>query len=230
MELIFNLADAFKRFHSNGTIEIQPRTIIVGQTLRQTTIAPLGRIKLFGVRFQTAGAQMFFDFPLNELSDRIEAPETVLGATGKYLEERINLAASTKERLAVIENMIVERLALKNGFDFAMARAAKIIETANGLISVEELSKQVGIGSRHLERKFRQKIGLSPKSLCRIIRLQTLLNVLKTNRAKSWTELTMDFGYFDQAHLIRDFKQFTGKTPLTYLAENGRLTDIFTGL
>ena len=230
MELIFNLADSFKRYHFDGTAEIQPNTIVVGQTLRSTMIEPLGKINLFGVRFQTAGAQVFFDFSLNELTDKIENLESVLGVKGSQLEDQIIHLISTQNRIALIEKLMTEKMRLKNRFDKVITHAAKIIETTNGLISVEKLSKVVGVGSRHLERKFQKHIGISPKSLCRINRIQTVLNVMKRKQIESWADLTMDFGYFDQAHFIRDFKSFTGKTPLVYLTDNNQLTDIFTGL
>ena len=230
MELIFNLADSFKRYHSDGTAEIQPTTLVVGQTLQSTTIEPLGKINLFGVRFQTAGAQVFFDFSLNELTDKIENLPSVLGAKGKQIEDQIIHSISTQNRIALTEKLIIEKMRSKNRFDEAIAHAAKIIETTNGLISVEKLSKVVGVVSRQLERKFQKHIGISPKSLCRINRIQTVLNVMKSKQIESWADLTMDFGYFDQAHFIRDFKSFTGKTPMVYLADNNQLTDIFTGL
>jgi hypothetical protein len=72
IEIVFNLADKFRRFHSNGKIEIQPSAIVVGQMRRAIRIEPLGKINLFGIRFQTIGAYHFFPFSLDELTDKIE--------------------------------------------------------------------------------------------------------------------------------------------------------------
>ena len=229
IELIFNLATPFKRYHFDGTTEIQPRSIIVGQTLKHTTIKPLGHINLFGVRFQTAGAHIFFDFPLNELTDKIENLDNVLAIKGKYLEQRINEANSVNDRIALIENEVSKKMTFGTYFDISTAEVVKIIEAAHGLISIENLSKKVGISSRQLERKFQQYIGLSPKSFCRIKRIQSILDVMNTGEIDSWADLTLGFGYFDQAHFVRDFKLFTGKSPTVYLAVTKQMTDIFVG-
>src|SRR5215468_1301133 len=72
VEIVFNLGDRFKRFHGDGTIELQPRSIVAGQMRGSVLIGPTGSVRLFGIRFRPAGARAFFRFPLFEITDRIE--------------------------------------------------------------------------------------------------------------------------------------------------------------
>ena len=89
-ELIFNLADPFKRYHPDGIIELQPRTLIVGQMRCPALIQPTGRVKLFGIRFRPSGAYPFLRFPQHELDDMILDLKTVWSSWGMELEERIH--------------------------------------------------------------------------------------------------------------------------------------------
>jgi hypothetical protein len=86
IELIFNLAEKFRRHHSGGEIEIQPETLIAGQMRRYAMIEPAGRVKLFGVRFHPHGAHPFFQFALSELTDQLERKfQQIVGITPKFL-------------------------------------------------------------------------------------------------------------------------------------------------
>jgi len=89
VEIVFNLGDRFQRFHADGTIELQPRSIIAGQMRGSVLIGPTGRVRLFGIRFQPAGAGAFFRFPLFEITDRIEPLQAVWSNEGCYLIEKL---------------------------------------------------------------------------------------------------------------------------------------------
>ncbi len=91
--------------------------------------------------------------------------------------------------------------------------------TANGQLQVYELSKQININRRQLERKFSSTIGLSPKQLSKTIRLQATLKMLLNKQFTSLTALAYEGDYYDQAHFIKDFKEFTGLTPKEFYGE-----------
>lgn len=229
LEIVFNLADRFRRYHSNGKIEIQPRTILVGQMRKFIHIEPLGKINLFGIRFQTIGAYHFFKFSLNELTDKIEQLDLVLDRDDKSLEEQINEALNTQNRISVIENFLTKKLAAEKSTDRATETIVEKILVNSGMISVSGIAKEVGISQRQLERHFQQKVGVSPKFYCRIIRLQKILNAVRQEDSANLSNLALAFGYYDQAHFIHEFKEFSGKSPGAFLQDENRMAELFSG-
>jgi len=96
--------------------------------------------------------------------------------------------------------------------------------------SVEDLSKKMSVNRRQLERKFAAVIGLSPKQLSKIIRLQAALKLLQSKDFISLSSIAHESEYYDQAHFIRDFKEFTGLSPKQFYADNLRMSAFFSGI
>lgn len=226
-EIVFNLADRFRRFHSDGKTEIQPRAILVGQMRQFVEIKPLGRINLFGVRFQTIGAYYLFRFSLDEITNKILSLDEILDKSGNYLEEQINEALNMNERISIIENFLACQLSNKLQTDKPIEGVIENILQNYGRVSVTKIAKEFGISQRQLERKFRQKIGISPKFFCRIIRLQNVLNALRKAETPDFTKIAMSFGFYDQSHFIHEFREFAGKSPVSFLNEQKQMSEFF---
>jgi AraC-like DNA-binding protein len=227
IELVFNLADPFRRHHRDGTVETQPLTIIAGQMRTNALIQPSGKVHLFGIRFKPAGAYPFFKFPLHELTDQIVDLHLAWGAAGRDLEGRMNDASSTAERIALVEGALLRLFVPDQSRDELVEAAASLIAYHAGALPIERLAREVNVSSRRLERRFRQRHGLSPKSFSRIVRFQNLLNLARQNNGRELLEHALALGYYDQAHLIHEFKTFSGKTPVEFFAQEHRLSDVF---
>jgi transcriptional regulator GlxA family with amidase domain len=122
----------------------------------------------------------------------------------------------------------LERLHLLSANEIAK-ESVELLFQMKGQISVVELAQRLGISKRNLERRFSQEIGLSPKQLAKTIRLQALLKMLNQSQSKSLTELALECGYYDQAHFIKDFKEFTGLSPKQFYADNLKMSNLFIG-
>lgn len=228
VELIFNLADPFKRYHPNHQVEIQPLALVAGQMRHYAMIAPTGRVKLLGIRFHPGGALPFFRFPLHELTDQIIGLDAVWHKLGSELAARIRAACSTRERIAIIESALTARLAQRHQTDALVNAVVGWIVQRNGLVSIEHLQKNLGISSRQLERKFKTFVGLSPKFLCRILRFQKVFKAVEQPHAANWSHIALECGYYDQAHFIHDFKAFTGQNPSAYFDADHPMSEYFT--
>lgn len=227
IELIFNLADPFRRFHPDGALEIQPRSIIAGQMRSFSLIEPSGAIDLFGARFQHSGAAPFFRFPLNELTENIPDLKLVWGRAGRDIEERIQDALSTSVRVELIENELLRLLGQNAPADGITGAAARLIVENGGSVRVENLAAALGINGRRLERRFQQYVGLSPKRFSKIIRFQNFLGAVSSGPERNILDTALSFGYYDQAHLIREFREFSGKTPAIFFGNEHRLSEVF---
>ena len=107
-----------------------------------------------------------------------------------------------------------------------MRIAARIVDS-RGLIGVDELANDAGIGGRQLERRFLREIGIGPKLMGRIIRFQHVFRAVEQSNS-AWAEIAVECGYYDQAHLIRDFNQFAQQTPVVLFSSQSALTRSFT--
>ena len=87
------------------------------------------------------------------------------------------------------------------------------IEETGGAVEMRALARELGYSRKHVITLFRDHVGLPPKLLARIVRFDGLLRQLRTGAATSWADLALDCGYYDQAHLVREVRRFTGLTP-----------------
>jgi AraC-like DNA-binding protein len=195
-------------------------------------IQPTGRVSLFGIRFKPSGAFPFLRMPLSEVTERIPNLDCILNGRVANLEEGINLASSFRERIAIAEsvlsNLADERsLSDKQSGEYRAFMAVERIAQADGCVSIDELVREVGLSGRHLGRQFLNTVGVGPKLLARIFRFQKVFKALQ-DQSPSWSSIAYECGYYDQAHLIRDFNEFAGQSPNSYLAQQHDISDCFT--
>ncbi|HEX5965502.1 MAG TPA: AraC family transcriptional regulator [Pyrinomonadaceae bacterium] len=225
VELILNFGERFSQ-HEDNQRKLQPRHFLVGQMSGPILISPNGAVQLLGIRFHPGGTSPFLRVPMNELTDQV----TELGSLSSELERELLLVSedlsSLRERTSAIESVLMARLLRGSFHSSASKLAAMIVESAGG-VSVDELATAAGISSRQLERRFLREIGIGPKLLGRILRFQQVFRAVERVDS-AWASIAVECGYYDQAHLIRDFSQFAGQTPAVLLAERSALTEAFT--
>jgi methylphosphotriester-DNA--protein-cysteine methyltransferase len=154
---------------------------------------------------------------------------SVLGKEVKFFSEQIQEASTHAERLALLENFLLSRLC-KQGVTFdRVDYAANMIVNKYGIIHVNELVEDAFLCRRQFERKFLYKIGVSPKYYARIRRVSFLCATLATSKwqIKDWHNFIHQAGYYDQAHFIKDFTEFIGRSPAIYVKHNVELAHYF---
>jgi AraC-like DNA-binding protein len=226
MELILNFADRFCELRMDGTRERQPQAFVVGQMECPMWIAPTGRVDLIGVRFQPWGAAPFLQLPLSELSGRVEELEAIcLGAAGKAWEH-VSGCGNSRSRIAWLEQALLREVRNWKRSDCVVECASRHVLRAGGVVSVSALAKESGLSIRQLERRFESQVGLGPKRLARIVRFQQVFRALENETNGGWADVAIECGYYDQAHLIRDFQRYAGAPP-TRLESARKLTEVF---
>jgi AraC-like DNA-binding protein len=185
------------------------------------TEAPHGNA-LLGVAFSARGTYPWLGERMDGLSDRIIALADAIGDGALSLRERLLDTPSLKTRFLLVERWLITRLEPRNIVHPAVRWAVDRIVSAGGRLSIEELAVQTGFTRKHLGTLFRQQVGLSPKALARVHRFRGALDIL--NRAKDevpWAALAEQCGFYDQSHLINEFRRFTGFSP-TELAKRDK--------
>lgn len=225
VELILNFGAEFSQHTEDGP-RLQPRNFLVGQMTGPIVISPTGRVELLGIRFHPGGTLPFLRLPLHELRDQV----VEVGSLSSKLERDLLRVTSESpmlaEKINAVETLLVRYL-LNDKHDPWLTKLAGRIVDAHGLVSVDELANDAGVSCRQLERRFLREVGIGPKLLGRIIRFQQVFRAVEYRNA-AWAEIAIECGYYDQAHLIRDFNQFAQQTPAVLFSSQSALTESFT--
>ena len=225
VELILNFGAQFRELRDDGFEETQPRHFVVGQMTRPMLIAAKGSVELIGIRFHPGGTLPFFKIPMSELTNQV----VELNALSRDLEielvTRVAEYRSLEGKVTTLQTLLAKRVNPKD--EAQILSLAERIVARHGRVSIDELALDAGISSRQLERRFLREVGVGPKLLCRIMRFQQVFRALDRNDS-GWAGVAADCGYYDQAHLIRDFQQFARQAPSVLLAHASALTQSFT--
>lgn len=229
MELIIHYGDLYQQFQEDGSSFTQPRSFVFGQLSNTLEIAPTGHTGIIAARFHPDGFIPLATIPLAAMENRAVSLSELFGEEGDFLEKNVLTASTQAERIQHIETFLLARLNKLEVLDRIVKSSIEILVSQAGQVKVEEMAEKLNINRRKLERKFNTNVGLSPKQLSKIIRLQTALKQLNQNTELSLTELAYQSGYFDQSHFIKDFKAFTGISPKQFYADHLQLSALFIG-
>lgn len=180
------------------------------------TEAPHGNA-LLGVAFNAHGGYPWLAEDLSGLADRIIALADALGDGVLALREQLLETDDIVARFDLVERWLQARLRPHALVHPAVRWAVDRIEASAGQINVDELARQTGYTRKHLNMLFQRQVGLGAKALARVHRFKSALSLLGTRFEVPWAELAQHCGYYDQSHLVRDFKGFSGYAPSEFL-------------
>jgi AraC-like DNA-binding protein len=172
------------------------------------------------VRLLPLGALAFFDgLPLLALTNQVIDLESVLGTRSgvERLRQRLMETADLGAALDLVEEWIVTRMRAGPAAHPVTHIALESLWKHRGAIRVEALARDLGVSSRYLNALFQRQVGLSAKSLVRILRFERALDILDARGPRDLVRLAQDCGYYDQSHLNRDFRELAGLTPTEYV-------------
>jgi AraC-like DNA-binding protein len=169
------------------------------------------------------GARLLFGIPMHELSERILHFSDVMGRDGKGLEIEIAEAPDWHSRFEILDRFLIRRIAEARPVCGLVRHAWTRLRDTGGTIPVSTLAREAGWSRKHLINRFRVDIGLAPKTMARLLRFRRVVDRPSAELSSRWADVALDSGYFDQAHLNRDFRQFAGMTPVEFL--RSRLAD-----
>lgn len=201
-------------FSDNGVVQHIPRSVISGIRESSRTVDYAKDTANLLVIFKEGGAAAFFKEPLHELgSISVSLDYLIQESKVRTLEEELAAAENTHQRIGIIERFFLSEL--KNTQpDLLICEAIQQIRLSKGDIKIKKLLSGLPISRDPFEKRFRKITGTSPKHFAAIVRLKNLIE--NYSGAVSLTEAAYSAGYYDQAHFIKDFRSFTGQTPLDF--------------
>jgi AraC-like DNA-binding protein len=178
--------------------------VLVGST------GPSGGLQ---INLSILGARLFLGRPLRELRNRAIELEDVLGRAARRLVMELYDAPTWEARFTILDRELASRILTAKAPSAAVTWVWRRLVQTGGRVSIGTLVDEVGVSQRHLIGQFREQIGLSPKTLARVLRFGRAVRVIKDVSRPNLAEIAQDCGYYDQAHFSRDFRAFAGVTP-----------------
>ena len=213
-ELIIHLANSFA--HQRGAIwEAQPECFFVGQISGPMLLRPTGRTNTLGIRFQPHGASRLFRLPLDELSGRSVPLRDLSPQLHRELSAVRDLHTPTMQ-ISFVDRILQRRFVRSTNKGWLVEAAVREIIASGGTVETAALAGRLNVSLRQLQRRFKDEVGIGPKLLSRIQRFQRVFWALESSPA--WVDVAVQCGYFDQAHLINDFRYFAGDAPASLLS------------
>ncbi|HXR84984.1 MAG TPA: helix-turn-helix domain-containing protein [Hanamia sp.] len=191
----------------------QSSCIVVGPHLNRHCIIPGRNHLMIKVGFQPGGLYRFLGIPMNELlsNDAFDGVD-FLGREINEVNEKLQETVSFTEMKLIVEKFLLHHVSkLKQALPIDEVLPFVIKE--GGLIKIDRLASLACLSIRQFERVFAQRIGLPPKHFSRLVRFSQAWIMKEQTPGISWIKVAYECGYFDQMHLIRDFREFAGVNP-----------------
>jgi len=213
---------------------------IVGLHNRHQITSAFGERHFMVVRFTPIGARLFLRFPMSLVANQAIDLELIDPLLARAVMSRVAAADTWIDRFAAMDRLIAERLA-DSGMPPSIAVAWNKLVAADGRMPLGPLAAAVGCSHRTLIARFQTYVGLPPKTVARLLRFNRVMRSIdrlsrtrsndavskpyiertqaedRLRRAIPWADLAADCGYVDQAHLVREFREFAGSTPAAFL-------------
>jgi AraC-like DNA-binding protein len=209
------------------------RTLVGGLHTAPALITHPGRQSGIQLAVSPLGARALLGLPAGELAGIDVEGSALLGPLADRIAERLRAAGDWPARFAVLDRMLTSRLAAgpaagascaADGVGAEVSHAWRLLLASGGRSAVSGLAAETGWSDRHLRNRFRDETGLTPKAAARVIRFDRARRVLQGRAAAEMTLPTLaglaaDCGFYDQAHLAREFRDLAGCPPSAWLAE-----------
>ena len=224
--IVFNYGDAYSLQNKKYERLQVPLQFISGLSIYSYKLFLEGSIGIAGIVFKPAALATIFNLPVYEYTEeRIDLYQVFKKQVIKKYASLIKAADHEEQRVKLLEEFIMQQFQLQKPEPDYIDKAANLIVEKNGMLQISELLKESYMSRRSFERKFFQKVGLSPKYYARIRRIGYVCNLIAGKKKVDWAKIFYDCEFYDQAHFIKDFEEFTGRTPQQYLRENTELAN-----
>ncbi len=225
--MIFNSGDNY--FLQNKKYEKLhvPKQFISGQSIYSYKLFLDGNVSIAGIVFKPAGLATLFNLPVYEYTEeRIDLSKIFHPSIIERIATQLKETSDSKQKAKLLEFFLLEQYEKNKPQPDFIDQAANLIVEKNGLMQINDLLENIYMSRRNFERKFFKKVGLSPKYYARIRRIGYLLNQIAGKKKVDWLELLNECEFYDQSHFIKDFIEFTGRTPQQYLEGNKELVKL----
>ncbi len=228
VEIVFNLADPFRQLRTAAPAT-QPREMLVAAIPEHMLIKPTGSIDLVGIRLRPGGVSALVNDAINGIGDVTAYLHDLDHRLPRFLAEQLAATSGHRGRYHLV-NDALRRVARPERVDARVVWATRCLRRAKGRLPIDAVGREMGISTRTLERLFQRHVGLGPKKLSRIYRIQSVVRAVTAGQSDPWRLLALRAGYFDESHFVRDFQSVAGVTPGKFFGPAPNvMSNAFTG-
>jgi AraC-like DNA-binding protein len=191
-------------------------SFVAGLGERSSYVVAAGAAMCVQLNVSPLGAHTLFGLAMHELANEVVPLEAALPRELRHLAAELEDAAGWEERFALLDAVLLERLAASREPAPDVAWAWRILDETHGRAPIGWICDRLGSSRRHLATRFREQVGLPPKTVARIMRFDRAVVLLGRHEARL-ADVAFECGYYDQAHLNRDFREFAGTSPTVFL-------------
>jgi AraC-like DNA-binding protein len=216
VRLVFNTASP----PSVGSDAGRPAEVI-GASATPVVVCMRGRVEGLSVTLRPGAAAALLGIPAGDLADGTLALGDVWPAEADALRAQLAEAGDDHARVALLQAALHRRLRRDGAMAHrGAAHAARIIAASGGRTRLRAVAETIGVGERRLQQLFHAHVGLSPRAWSRLARLHSCLRLLRGGAPPAWAAVAADSGFYDQSHLVNEFRALCGLTPTEFLARS----------
>ena len=217
--LVINIGEPWEVADEPGGQRVAERhdSFLAGLHTRPALVRGSREWACIELRFTPLGTHRLLGIPMHELANRTVALDDLVPGA-RELTDRVRDARSWAGRFDLVETFLLRRLVDSTLPSPGVQWSWEHLRRTHGLAPIGALADELGWSHRRLIARFRDQIGLAPKTLARVIRFDRAITALRSPGVRGLAEIALDCGYFDQAHLNRDFRELAGTTPTSFLA------------
>jgi AraC-like DNA-binding protein len=216
VRLVFNTATP----PSAGSEAGRPAEVL-GASATPVVVRMRGRVEGLSITLRPGAAAALLGIPAGVLADTTVALDDVWPDEGAWLRERLTEAADDCARVDLLQSALQQRLVREEAAAHrAASHAARIIAASGGRARLRDVAEAIGVGERRLQQLFHAHVGLPPRAWSRLARLHSCLRQLRGEASPAWAAVALDSGFYDQSHLVNEFKALCGLTPTEFLSRS----------
>ncbi len=227
VDLVVNLGGPFT-LETFGVVQnVGPGAVLLGPQPLASILRREDELELMGARFRHGAASSLLPYPVKELEQRMVPLAEVLHGHDADLAGLGAKSGTPEENLKRFSAVLARLFTGLKKADPLVRKAVKLISTHNGDLEVSAMAEELGVSRQTVKHKFDQHLGLSPKLFGKLCRFQAVVRRLASADKPNWVALAKECGYYDQAHMIREFNHFTGFSPQKFLNNLAKAEDLY---
>jgi AraC-like DNA-binding protein len=225
--VVFNCGDPYYLQNKKYERLKVPKQFIAGQSIYSYKLFFSGYISIAGIVYKPAALATLYELPVYEYTEeRIELGKIFREDVVGMIASEIKKKEDPQEKVRILEDFVLSEFNRRKPLPDFIDEAANQIVEKNGMLHINHLLENIYMSRRNFERRFFRKVGLSPKYYARLRRMSYVMNQVAGKKRVDWSKLFLECEFYDQSHFIKDFIEFTGRTPQQYLEENVELANL----
>ena len=191
---------------------LQPHTVLIGPQFSRVNVKVHQQLTAIRADFLPGGMYRMLGVPMHELFDAGFDALDFFGNHMRVVNDKLLNTSSLEEGKTIVENFLLKQIRnLKN--KLPIDRTLKLLLKTHGTVSIETAASLSCLSLKQFERKCQERIGMNPKLYTRILRFSKAYRMHEAQPNLNWTTIAHEAGYYDQMHMIKDFKRFAGVNP-----------------